>query len=149
MYKHILISTDGSELSHKGVVQGVGLAKSLGAKATVITVTERFPIYSSGVAYDYAISEDSLAEYEEGQKGAAAAILASATAAAEQAGISIDTLHAPDAQVAEAIIAAAEARGCDLIVMASHGRRGLGRLMLGSKTSEVLTHTQIPVLVVR
>lgn len=149
MYSHILISTDGSELSQKGVVQGLNLAKALGARATVITVTEQFPVYSSGMGYDFSISEASLAEYAEGQKSAAAGILASATTSAQQAGISIDTLHVPDAQVGDAIIATAEARGCDLIVMASHGRRGLGRLMLGSKTSEVLTHTQIPVLVVR
>ena len=149
MYNRILISTDGSELGQKGVEHGLALAKALGIEATLITVTERFPVYSSGAGYDLSWSDTAMAEYEAGQRKAAEGILASATQAAARHGVSADTLHVPDAQVAEAIIAAAQERKCDLIVMASHGRRGFGRLMLGSKTSEVLTHSDIPVLVVR
>jgi nucleotide-binding universal stress UspA family protein len=149
MYGHILISTDGSEVSQKGVTEGLALAKALGARATLITVTENFPMYSGGLGFDYSISEASLAEYAEGQNKSAASILASAKGSAEHHGIAVDTVHVSNAQVADAIIATAKDRGCGLIVMASHGRRGFGRLMLGSKTSEVLTHSAIPVLVVR
>ncbi|PBN42250.1 universal stress protein [Sphingobium sp. D43FB] len=149
MYNRILISTDGSEVGQKGVDHGIALAKALGIEATVVTVTERFPVYSSGVGYDLSWSDTVLAEYSDGQKKAADGILASVRQTAERLGVSAETLHVPDAQVAEAIIAAARERNCGLIVMASHGRRGLGRLMLGSKTSEVLAHSEIPVLVVR
>lgn len=149
MYNRILISTDGSELGQKGVDQGVALARTLGIGVTIVTVTERFPVYSSGVGYDLTWSDASLTEYTEGQEKAAAGILAAARHSADRLGVSVDTLHIPNAQVAEAIIATAKERSCGLIVMASHGRRGLSRLMLGSKTAEVLTHTEIPVLVVR
>lgn len=149
MYNRILISTDGSEIAQKGVDHGLALAKTLGAEVTIITVTERFPVYTSGVGYDLAWSGVALAEYAEGQTKAADSILAAAQQSAQRLGVTADTLHVPEAEVAEAIIAAAQERNCDLIVMASHGRRGLGRLMLGSKASEVLAHTDIPVLVVR
>lgn len=149
MYNHILISTDGSETAQKGVDHGLALAKALGVNVTIMTVTERFPVYSSGVGYDLAWSEAALTEYAEGQKSAAEGILASAKDSAERLGVTTEILHVPDAEVAEAIIAVAKERNCGLIVMASHGRRGLGRLMLGSKAFEVLTHSVIPVLVVR
>lgn len=149
MYNRILISTDGSEVGQKGVDHGLALAKSLGAAITIITVTERFPAYSSGVGYDLSWSDSALAEYADSQKKAADAILANALQAAERLGLSAEPLHVPNAQVGEAIIAAAQERSCDLIVMASHGRRGFRRLVLGSKASEVLTHSEIPVLVVR
>lgn len=149
MYNRILISTDGSELGQKGVEHGVALAKSLGLPVTIMTVTERFPVYSSGVAYDFAWSDAALTEWTEGQKKLADGILAVAKQAADRQGISAETLHVPDALIAEAIIAVAQERKCGLIVMASHGRRGVGRLMLGSKAFEVLTHSDIPVLVVR
>ena len=149
MHKHILISTDGSKVAQKGVDQGVSLAKALGAKVTIITVTERFPVYAEGLTVGYAMSEPLMAEYAGGQKEAAKAILSAAKQSAEQVGLSPDTVHVENAQPAEAIIQAAKSRDCDLIVMASHGRRGLGRLVLGSVTSEVLAHSPVPVLVVR
>jgi len=149
MYSRILVTTDGSELGQKGVEHGLALAKSLGVAATVVTVTEPFPVYSSGIGYDISWSSAAINEYAEKQANASDAILASARQIAERQGVSVETLHVPDAQVAEAIIATAQEKNCNLIVMASHGRRGLGRLMLGSKTSEVLTHSDIPVLVVR
>jgi|TARA_R110000868_G_scaffold67056_7_gene199353 nucleotide-binding universal stress UspA family protein len=149
MYNRILISTDGSEVAQKGVDHGIALAKALGVEVTIITVTERLPVFSSGVAYDLAWSDAALTEYAQGQQKAAESILAGARQSAERLAVSAEALHVPDAEVAEAIIAAAQDRQCGLIVMASHGRRGLGRLMLGSKASEVLTHSDIPVLVVR
>ncbi|HMP61587.1 universal stress protein [Phenylobacterium sp.] len=149
MYKHILISTDGSEVGQKGLIHGLDLAKGLGAQVTVVTVTERFPAFPDSVGYAYAMSDSLMADYGKGQSEAANAILTAAKTTAEQRGVTIETVHVRDAQPAEAIIDTAKARGCDLITMASHGRRGLGRLMLGSVASEVLTHSAVPVLVVR
>ena len=149
MYNHILISTDGSEVGQKGVDHGLSLAKALGAKVTIITVTERFPVYAGGVGFDYAMGDTTMADYAAGQKEAANAVLATAKQSADRLGVSAETLHVSDAQPAEAIIEATKARNCSLITMASHGRRGLGRLVLGSKTSEVLANSPVPVLVVR
>lgn len=150
MYKHILISTDGSETAQRGVEHGLALAKDQSAKVTLITVTESFPMYGDGVALAYGgASASMMADYAAGQQAAANAILAAAKQAADQLGVPAETVHAPDASPADAILEAATARECDLIVMASHGRRGVRRLLLGSKTSEVLTRSPVPVLVVR
>lgn len=149
MYERILISTDGSNLAQTGVDHGLSLAKVLGIPVTIATVSEKFPVYSGGVGYDFSWSSAALDEYAQGKKAAAEAILGSALGSAERLGVPAETVHLPDAQVAEALIACARERGCGLIVMASHGRRGIQRMMLGSNTSEVLTHSDIPVLVVR
>ncbi|MCX7303940.1 MAG: universal stress protein [Hyphomicrobiales bacterium] len=149
MYKHILISTDGSDVAQKGVEHGLSLAKNLNATVTIITVTEPFPVYASGAAAGWAPGPIDMAGYEEGQKEFADKVLANAKAAAAKMGVAANVLHVPDARPAEAIVDAARSQGCSLIVMSSHGRRGLGRLLLGSQTSEVLTHSPVPVLVVR
>jgi len=149
MYKHILISSDGSDVAQKGVDHGLSLAKALGAQVTVITVTERFPVYPDGLTAAYAMSEGLMTDYDAVQREAANAILSIAKKAADRLGVVADTLHVPNAEPSEAIIEAAKSRNCSLIAMASHGRRGLGRLVLGSVTSEVLAHSPVPVLVVR
>lgn len=145
MYKHLLITTDGSEVAQKGVDQGLALAKGLGAQATLLTVTEPFPVYA--VASGYVPAE--FADYDNIQKEFADRVLGAAKQAAEAAGVNAQTLYVPNRHPAEAILDTAKSRGCDVIVMASHGRRGLGRLVLGSQTAEVLTHAKLPVLVVR
>lgn len=150
MYKHILISTDGSEVAQKGLDHGLALAKDIGAKVGVITVTESFPVYASagaGIGAGWVPVE--MADYDKLQDEFAARVLTTAKQAADQRGVAAETIHIRNAQPAEAIIETAKARGCDLIVMASHGRRGLGRLLLGSQTSEVVTRSPLPVLVVR
>ncbi|MDO9430458.1 MAG: universal stress protein [Phenylobacterium sp.] len=150
MYKHILISTDGSEVAQKGLDHGLALAKAIGAQVSIITVTESFPVYASagaGVGAGWVPIE--MADYDKVQDEFANRVFAAAKQAAEQHGIAVETVHIRNAQPAEAIIETAKARGCDLIVMASHGRRGLGRLLLGSQTSEVVTRSPLPVLVVR
>lgn len=147
MYTHILIAADGSDVSQKGVDHGLALAKALGARALVVTVTEPFPI--TGGDFAYVPSETMIEDFQAGQAKAAGATLAAIKAAADQAGVAVETLHVSDVLPAEAILAAAESHGCDLIVMGSHGRRGLGRLVLGSKAYEVVSHGHIPVLVVR
>lgn len=149
MYRHILISTDGSDVAQKGVDHGLSLAKSLDAKVTVITVTEPFPFHATAVGADWVPLTQDISGYEEGQQKAAEKLLAKVKESAAKIGVSTQLLHVPDAWPAEAIVDAAKTEGCSLIVMASHGRRGLGRLLLGSQTSEVLTHSPVPVLVVR
>ncbi len=150
MYKHILISTDGSEVAQKGLDHGLALAKEINAQVSVITVTESFPVYASagaGVGAGWVPIE--MADYDKVQDEFANRVFASVKQAAAQQGVAVETVHIRNAQPAEAIIETAKARGCDLIVMASHGRRGLGRLLLGSQTSEVVTRSPLPVLVVR
>jgi nucleotide-binding universal stress UspA family protein len=149
MYSHILIPTDGSEVAQNGVDHGLSLAKALGARVTVIAVTERLPVYTGGVGIDFGMSESTIAEYTAGQKESANAALSEAKQLADRLGVAAETLHVPDAQPADAIIQAAASRNCSLIAMASHGRRGLSRLLLGSTTAEVLAHSSVPVLVVR
>lgn len=147
MYTHLLIATDGSDVGQKGVDHGLALAKALGARALIVTVTEPFPATAGDFAY--IPSESMIDDYQAGQAKAAAATLSAIKAAADQAGVVAETVHVADVQPAEAILATAEAHGCDLIVMGSHGRRGLGRLVLGSKAYEVVSHGHVPVLVVR
>jgi nucleotide-binding universal stress UspA family protein len=146
MYGHILISTDGSEVAQKGVDHGLSLAKSLGARVTVVTVTERFPIYAGP---EWIPGPAEIEDYNARQKEAATQILADVKAAADRLGVKAETVHVPDAQPAEAIIETAKERQCSLIVMASHGRRGIRRLLLGSQTSEVLVGSPVPVLVIK
>ncbi|MBI2737937.1 MAG: universal stress protein [Rhodospirillales bacterium] len=146
MYKQILIATDGSDVARKGVDHGLSLAKSVGAKVTIVMVTERWPVYAGP---DWIPGPTEMAEYEARQKEAATTVLADVKAAADRLGVAAETIHVPEAQPAEAIIATANERHCDLIVMASHGRRGLRRLLLGSQTAEVLVSSPVPVLVVR
>jgi nucleotide-binding universal stress UspA family protein len=145
MYKHLLIATDGSELAQKAVDHGLALAKALSAKATVITVTEPWDVV---VVPDAAVvfPPD---DYEESAAAGAAKILISVHEAAEKIGVSCETLHIKDRHSGEGIVEMAKEKGCDLIVMASHGRRGLGRLILGSVANDVVTHSNIPVLIYR
>ena len=141
MYANILLSTDGSDLARKGVKHGIALAKALNAKVTVITVTESPMLYLP--------RKEELVSWEAARKEFADKVLDEARAMAEQTGISAELLHVPDEHPATAIIETAKSRGCDLIVMASHGHRGLRKLVLGSQTSEVLADGSVPVLVVR
>ena len=125
MYRHILITTDGSELAERGVAHGLALAKSLGAKVSLIYVVE--PLLA--VTGDFA------------------SVLDRAENAAKEAGVSCETIQVENVQPHQAIIAAAEDKGCNLIVMSWHGRSGLSTLLIGSVTNKVLTHSKNPVLV--
>ncbi len=145
MYKNILIATDGSELAHKAVVQGFALAKAVGAKVTVVTVTEPWTAVVPG-EMGMAFPVD---EYEKGASENASSILATVQREAEASGVPCETVHVSDQYPAEGIIASAKAQGCDLIVMASHGRRGISRLLIGSQANQVVVHSTVPVLVVR
>jgi len=140
MYANILLSTDGSDVARKGIEHGIALAKALNAKVTVLTVTESPMLYLP--------RKEDLVNWETASKERASEVLDEARAMVEQIGISAELLHVSDAHPATAIIETAKSRGCDLIVMASHGRRGLRKLVLGSQTSEVLMDGSVPVLVV-
>jgi nucleotide-binding universal stress UspA family protein len=146
MYRHILIPTDGSKLAGHAITNGLSLAKSLGAKVSVVIVEEPFDwLGVSETKAQQALGE--LAKHTEQIKMHAARVLNAAANAAKQAGVSCDTIQVENEQPYKAIIATATDRGCDLIVMASHGRSGLSAIVLGSVTNKVLTHTKIPVLV--
>lgn len=147
MYSHILAPTDGSELARKGVDHALALAKALGAKVTIITVTEPLPVYTGGMGAGWDPGA-ALADYGDQQEAAAKSVLSAAKQAAEATGVAAETLHVGPARPAETIVEAAKSRACDLIVMASHGRRGVRRLLLGSQTAEVLAHSTVPVVVV-
>ncbi|MBX2805347.1 MAG: universal stress protein [Hyphomicrobiales bacterium] len=145
MYKHILIATDGSELSEKALEQGLALAKPLGAKVTVATTTEPWDAVIIGeVAMVLPVEK-----YEETANANARAILSRAEAVASNAGVTAEMYHMKDRHPAEGLLEAAKSKGCDLIVMGSHGRRGFSRMVLGSQANEVITHSEMPVLVVR
>lgn len=147
MFTHILISTDGSELAQNGVDHGLSLAKALGCKVLIVTVTEPFP--ATLLARQGGFATGDLERFNAENKEFAGRILEAAKASAEKIGLEVETLQVADASPAGAIVDAAQTHGCDLIVMASHGRRGIRRALLGSQTSEVLATAAIPVLVVR
>ena len=140
MYRHILIPTDGSKLAERGVAHGLALAKSLGAKVFVIFVVEPFSELTGRF-------QEAVAKYAELRKEQGASTLDHAANAAKEAGVSCETIQVENGQPHQAIIAAAEEKGCDLIVMSSHGRSGLSMLLIGSVTNKVLTEAKIPVLV--
>ena len=143
MYKHILIATDGSELAGKAVIAGLELAKHLKSKAA--TVTEPWTAIVTGEA---ALSFP-LAEYDQSVAENAARILAAVSDLAKNSDVDCAGVHAKDQYPADGILEPARTNSCDLIVMASHGRRGLGRLLLGSAAVRVLTHSTLPVLICR
>jgi len=148
MYDRILISTDGSELASKGLRHGLALAAALRVPVVVITVTEPWmPAFDDALA----LSADPAmqAEYREGCALSAQRILEDAVGHASAAGVACETVHVPDGFPSDAIVKAAADHKVGLVVMASHGRRGLGRVLLGSQTQAVLAHSPVPVLVVR
>lgn len=149
MYTHILISTDGSDLAQRGIDHGLSLAKALGAKVTIITVTEPIPFPAGAAGAGWVPTASDIAGYEQSRKEYAEKLLGSVRESTEKLGLEAKFVHVPDSWPAEAIVETAKSEGCNLIVMASHGRRGLGRLILGSQTSEVLSNSAIPVLVVK
>ena len=144
MFKRILVPTDGSDITGKAVDKAIGLAKSVGATLYAISVKEPFP-YS-------AISEMQPTppqEFFDAQERIAAKRLALVTDAAKAAGVACQAHSVEALHPWEAIIDHAKRNECDLVVMASHGRRGVSALLLGSETQKVLTHASIPVLVVK
>jgi nucleotide-binding universal stress UspA family protein len=145
MFKKILIPTDGSELSRNAVNAGIEFAKEIKAKVVGFYATEKYPmiIYGEYIPVEPISPE----EYRRLEEVRAKVLLGYIEAAAKNAGVECKTDFIESGQPYEAIIETATNQGCDLIFMASHGRRGLGALVLGSETNKVLTHSKIPVLV--
>ncbi len=147
MYKNLLVATDGSKLSGKAVVTAITLAQALGAKVTAFYAAPDYPMpaYADGVVYEPV----SRKEYAKLAAQDSEKILDAVAAKAAEAGIECKTTFSIAAAPWEAILDAAKKNKCDAIVMASHGRRGLSAVLLGSETQKVLTHTKLPVMVVR
>ena len=145
MYKHILIPTDGSPLSEDAIKQGLRLAKTVNAKVTVLTTVPPFHV----VAVEPTMLTDTREQYDKEVVTIAERRLAFPRDAARVAGVVYEDVHMVAEHPWAAIVETAKTRGCDLIVMASHGRRGISALLLGSETTKVLTHTTIPTLVCR
>jgi nucleotide-binding universal stress UspA family protein len=148
MYTHILIATDGSDLAQKAESTGLTLAKALNARATAVTVTEPWEALSMAALAERGMPNP-VADYDESVAAAANRILWRVAETAKKVGIACTTEHVKDRYPAEGIIETAKARGCDLIVMASHGRRGISKMLLGSQATKVVTLSPVPVLVCR
>ena len=148
MYRQILVATDGSALAKNAVDHGINLAKALGVPIIFVTVTEMWSALDLASETTQGVQHP-METYEAMARNAAHKILTACETIAEAERVKFETVHVPDKTPAEGIIATAMEKNCDLIVMASHGRRGLRRIMLGSQTAEVLAHSKVPVLVLR
>ena len=151
MYTHILIPTDGSELSKLAREEGVALAKALNARVTVITVTTPFHVIAGNpvITGSPVMLTDTPERYSEHMAAMAGQYLDEGKKIAAAAGVECDLAHVEHEHPYRAIIDTAQKRGCDAIQMASHGRRGISAVLLGSETLKVLTHSTIPVIVCR
>jgi nucleotide-binding universal stress UspA family protein len=147
MYRHLLATTDGSELSNLAVDHAIELARSLGAKLTLLHVAGQYPppMLVDGTVFPTLPQE----EHEAAAAKLSKQILDPCIAKAEAAGVPCNALHESDSAAWHAIIETAARAECDVIVMGSHGRGGLASLIMGSQTQKVLHHTNLPVLVVR
>lgn len=148
MYKHFLVPTDGSKLSTRAIRAACALAQTCGAKITGVYVIPPWvpPMYAEGMVY---VADLGPQRHKELMARAAKKALAVVSTEAQLARVACATAMPPAAQPWEGILKTARAKRCDLIVMASHGRRGIAGLLLGSETTKVLTHSKIPVLVCR
>jgi nucleotide-binding universal stress UspA family protein len=147
MYKKILVATDGSTLSKKAVRSAIELASSLGAELLALYVVPRYPVsyFEGGVT----VSTADIARTEKQWADRGQAVVDAVSDAAQAAGVKAKALITKSDLVAEAILSNVKKNKCDLVVMASHGRKGLKRILLGSETQHVLTHSAVPVLVLR
>ena len=145
MYQHILVPTDGSLLSGVAIEKALDFAREVGARVTVLAATEPFHVFSA----DSKQIADTRATYEQHAKAEAAQHLADAERKAKALEVQCKGIQVEHEHPYRAIIDTAEKSGCDLIAMASHGRRGISALVIGSETNKVLTHSSLPVLVYR
>ena len=148
MFKHILLPTDGSKLADRAIIHGINLAKSLGAKLTLLSVVPEFRMIADE-SFAMPMSMQAKQRYEKETKVLAEKKLVTVSAHIAKAGLQSTSVVVSSDLPYQQIIEVARKRKCDVVVMASHGRRGLTGLLLGSETVKVLTHSKIPVLVVR
>ena len=147
MYKRILVATDGSDLSAKAVDSAIDLAHACSAELIAVKVIPRYPqSYFEGAI---ALEPAEIKSVEKKWAEAGQTVVDEVKKAAEAKGVQVKAVVAKDDVVSEAILAAAKKHHCDLIVMASHGRRGIQKLLLGSETQHVLTHSTLPVLILK
>ena len=149
MYSNIVCAIDGSDLSTKAFAHAIALASKLGAKLTAVTVTDPSVIIAPGAEMMMIDTSNILTELDKAKADSAKGILADAEKLASAAGVTLTPLYVSGLPAADGVIKAAKETGADLIVMGSHGRRGLGRLLLGSQAAEVLAHAEMPVLVIK
>ena len=149
MFKSLLIATDGSELGDKAVAAGIELARVHGSKILVLTATDPVATGIGAGGFGTFDAGPIIAQLEEDYEAQAKKLLDDAQAKLAASGIAAETLHVPRHRPADAILDTAKERGVDTILMGSHGRRGLGRLLLGSQASEVLARSSVPVLIVK
>lgn len=147
MYQRILVATDGSTLSKKAVSSAIALAKLSGAELVALKVVPRYPqsYFEGGLA----LPPSDVAKVEKQWAAHGQAVVDAVAKSSAAKGLTVKAVIAKSDLVSEAIIATAKKHKCDLIVMASHGRKGIKRLLLGSETQQVLTHSHVPVLVLR
>jgi len=145
MFKHLLLAVDGSPLAEAAFHKAVALAHDLNARVTAVRVSPSYHV----LTYQVEMLTDTREEYVKAAWKEATRYLARLAIEASAAGVECKTAYAVNDHPYEAILKTAEEQGCDLIVMASHGRRGVQGLLIGSETQKVLTHTKIPVLVYR
>ena len=147
MYRRILVATDGSTLSKKAVRASIGLAATMEAELVALYVVPRYPVsyFEGGVS----VSQADIAQTEKQWSDRGQAVVDAVREAAEADGVKAKAVLTRSDLVAESIMSAAKKHKCDLVVMASHGRKGLKRILLGSETQHVLTHSSVPVLVLR
>jgi nucleotide-binding universal stress UspA family protein len=147
MYKRILVATDGSTLSKKAITSAIDLAALSGAELVAVKITPRYPqSYFEG---SLPLAQTEVAKIEKQWTDSAQKVLDAVVKAAKAKGVTAKAVVVKSDIVSDALIAASKKHKADLIVMASHGRRGIKRLLLGSETQQVLTHASIPVLVLR
>ena len=147
MYQRILVATDGSDLSRTAVNSAIELAAAIGAELVALYVVPRYPVsyFEGGIT----ISVDDIARTEKQWSDKGQAVVDAVQEQAKAQGVTSKAVVAQSDLVAESIMSAATKHGCDLVVMASHGRKGIKRVLLGSETQHVLTHSTVPVLVLR
>jgi nucleotide-binding universal stress UspA family protein len=148
MFKHILLPTDGSKLADRAIIHGINLAKTLGAKVTLLSVVPEFRMIADE-SFAVPMSMQTKQRYEKEAAASASKKLAAIEARIAKAGVQGASVVVSSDLPFQQIIEVARKRKCDVVVMASHGRSGLSGLLLGSETIKVLTHSKIPVLVVR
>ena len=147
MYQRILVATDGSDLSSTAVGSAIELAAAIGAEMVALYVVPRYPVsyFEGGIT----ISVEDIARTEKQWSDKGQAVVDAVQEQARAQGVTAKAVVAQSDLVAESIMSAATKHGCDLVVMASHGRKGIKRILLGSETQHVLTHSTVPVLVLR
>jgi len=147
MYQRILVATDGSDLSQTAVSSAIELAAAIGAELVALYVVPRYPVsyFEGGIT----ISVEDIARTEKQWSDKGQAVVDAVQEQARAQGVTAKAVVAQSDLVAESIMSAATKHGCDLVVMASHGRKGIKRVLLGSETQHVLTHSTVPVLVLR